>query len=131
MDKKKIFIVEDDKAALESLKKLLLMSGFAVDGSLESKEAVGKIQSFAPNLILLDLLMPNLGGMEIAQMLYENPETRGIPIIITSALGGYNDIKKAYKTGVVGYFTKPYDYEKLLREINKFIEYKKNDKTDS
>lgn len=125
MDKKKILIVEDDKSALESLRKLLVMSQFEVDGCLNSEKAVEAAKAFRPDIILLDLLMPVVGGLEVAGMLYREKETRGIPIIIISALGGYADIKKAYQSGVVGYFTKPYDYQKLLQEINKFISYKR------
>lgn len=125
MDKKKILIVEDDKPALESLKKLLIMSEFEVEGCWDSKKAAEISKVFKPDIILLDLLMPVVGGLEVAEMLYNDKETRGIPIIIVSALGGYADIKKAYQSGVVGYFTKPYDYHKLLEEINKFISYKK------
>lgn len=122
--KKKIFIVEDDKPALESLQKLLNLSGFDAKGSSAPKEAVSAIKAFQPSLILLDLLMPHIGGMELAELLQKEPETRTIPIIVISALGGYADIQKAYKSGVVGYFTKPYDYKKLVEEINKFINYR-------
>lgn len=58
MDKKKILIVEDDKSALESLRKLLVMSQFEVEGCLNSEKAVEATKAFRPDIILLDLLMP-------------------------------------------------------------------------
>ena len=61
-DKKKIIIVDDDKAVLESLEKLLVLSGFEALSTQDSREAVSKIKSFKPSIILLDLLMPHLGG---------------------------------------------------------------------
>ena len=124
--KKKVFIADDDEAALISLKKLLNLSGFEVEGISKPKEAITVIKSFKPDIILLDLLMPGLGGLEICEMLNEDKQTQGIPIIAVSALGGYTDIQKAYKSGVVGYFTKPYDYEKLVEEMNKILAYKEN-----
>jgi len=124
--KKKVFIADDDEPALISLKKLLSLSGFEVEGTSKPKEALAAIKSFKPDIILLDLLMPGLGGLEICVMLNEDKATQGIPIIAVSALGGYTDIKKAYKLGVVGYFTKPYDYEKLVEEMNKILARKEN-----
>ena len=116
-DKKRIFIADDDEVVLESLKKLLELSDFAVGATLNSKEVITKIKSFKPDLILLDLLMPNPGGFEICQMLNSDKETSDIPIIVISALGGQADIKKAYRLGVIGYITKPYDFQFLLGEI--------------
>ncbi|MFQ5681100.1 MAG: PleD family two-component system response regulator [Candidatus Omnitrophota bacterium] len=123
-NKKRVFIAEDDESGLLSLKKLLSLSGFEVEGTPHPKEVLSKIKSFKPDVILLDLLMPDLGGLEICQMLNDDKETVGIPIIVVSALAGYADIKQAYKLGVVGYVTKPYDYPNLIQEINKVIGYK-------
>jgi two-component system chemotaxis response regulator CheY len=124
MATRKIFIADDDEVVLDSLGKLLRLSGFEVESTKDSREAVSRIKSSRPDIILLDLLMPHLGGLEICEMLNQDPQTQGIPIIIISAIGGYTDIKKAYKLGVVGYFTKPYDFQELLKEISKDIYYK-------
>lgn len=126
--KKKIFIVDDDEAALISLKKLLLMSGFEVEATTNPREAASLIKAFNPHLILLDLLMPHLGGLEICEILNTDKMTQAIPVIIVSALGGYADIKKAFHLGVIGYITKPYDFSVLLKEINKALVYKDKDR---
>ncbi len=123
-DKKKIIIVDDDKAVLESLEKLLVLSGFEALSTQDSREAVSKIKAFKPNIILLDLLMPHLGGLEICEILNADKETQGIPILVLSALDKEVDIKKAYYLGVVDYITKPYDFQDLLRKINKAVFYK-------
>ena len=124
MDKKRILIVDDDKAVLESLRRLLELHSYEALAVQEAGEAFSKTKSFNPDVILLDLLMPRLGGLEICEMLNSDKETRGIPIIVVSALDKEADIKKAYRLGVVGYITKPYDLNKLLQEINKAIAYK-------
>lgn len=121
MENKKILTVDDDEVVLQSFKRLLEMSGFEVLALSSVRDILRSIKSFKPNIILLDMLMPNLGGLEICQMLNDDKETQGIPIIMVSALAGYADIEKAYKLGVVGYFIKPYDFSKLLQEINKVI----------
>lgn len=125
-DKKKIFIVDDDEIALTSLKRLLVLSGFEVEVTQDAKGVFQKIKAFNPHLIILDLLMPNMGGLEVCQMLNDDKETRGIPIIVVSGLNNPADQKSAYRLGVINYFTKPYDFNKLLQEINKAIVSKEN-----
>jgi DNA-binding response OmpR family regulator len=123
-DKKKIFIADDEEAALTSLKKMLMLVGFEVDVMQDSKDFLSKIKLFKPDLILLDLRMPHFGGLEVCEILNADKDTQGIPIIIVSALAKEEDIKKAYLLGVVGYVTKPYDFQLLLKEINKTLSYK-------
>ncbi|MBU2102264.1 MAG: response regulator [Candidatus Omnitrophota bacterium] len=120
-DKKRIFIVDDDQAVLVSLRKLLELSGFCVEVASDTRDIVSRIKLFNPHLILLDLLMPVLGGLEICEMLNTDRAAQAIPIIILSALGKEEDVKNAYRLGVVGYFTKPYDFNDVLREVNKTI----------
>lgn len=123
-EKKRVFIADDDEVIVASLRKLLTLSGFEVADTVDSKDVLSMIKTFNPHVILLDLLMPHLGGFEICEILNNDKETQSIPIIIISALASQADIKKAYKLGVIGYFTKPYDFQKLLHEINKAIAYK-------
>jgi DNA-binding response OmpR family regulator len=120
-DKKKIFIADDDEAIVSSLRELLVLSGFEVKATQKAKEVMPLIKGFLPDLIILDLFMPDLGGLEICEMLNNDKVTQAIPIIVVSALGDYIDIKRAYRLGVVNYLVKPYEFKKLLREINKAI----------
>ena len=122
--KKRIFIVDDDEVILESLRRLLTLAGFEAGAVRDSKEVITRIKVFKPQLILLDLLMPGLGGFEICEILNSDKQTSGIPIIILSALGDPVDIKRAYRLGVVGYLAKPYDFNELLKEIQKALIYK-------
>jgi DNA-binding response OmpR family regulator len=122
--KKRIFIVDDDEVILESLRRLLTLAGFEAEAARDSKEVITRIKVFKPQLILLDLLMPGLGGFEICEILNSDKQTSGIPIIILSALGDPADIKRAYRLGVVGYLAKPYDFNELLKEIQKALIYK-------
>ena len=111
---------------LSLLKNSLSGYGFEVSVCKEPKDAVRTIKSFAANLILLDLLMPNLGGFEICEILNNDPQTRSIPIIIISRFGDLIDIKKSYKLGAVGYFVKPFALGDLSKEITKAIINKEN-----
>ena len=124
-ENKKVFICDDDEDVLTSLRKLLELSGFEVKTTKKPREVAAIIKAFQPDVILLDLLMPDIGGLEICETLNKDEATRGIPIIVISALTDYMDIKRAYKTGVIGYFTKPYDFKDVLKDINKAISSKR------
>lgn len=126
-EQKRILIVDDDEVVLTSLKKLLVISGFEVNAAANAKDVSSIAKSFKPHLILLDLLMPDLGGLEICDILNKDSQTQGIPIIVLSAVGNYTDIRKAYKLGVVGYITKPYEFPQLLKEIQEVIDSKEKD----
>jgi len=119
--KKRILIVDDQEEVLSLLKDYLTGSGFEVTVCKEPKDVLSSINSFKPDLILLDLLMPDLGGFEICEILNNDPRTQGIPIIIISGLDGSVDMKKACKLGVVGYLVKPFSLDTLSKEISKAL----------
>jgi len=127
MRKKKIFIADDQEDILTLLKDFLVPYDFEVMILKESKNILASIISFKPDLILLDLLMPDLGGFEICEILNKNPETREIPIIIISGFGDLVDVKKAYSLGVAGYFVKPFSLADLFTKIIKTINNKETE----
>ncbi len=121
MSKKRILVVDDQEEVLSLLNDSLTGNGFEVKVCKEPKKVLSSTQSFKPDLILLDLLMPDLGGFEICEILNNDQSTHGIPIIIISGFGDLGDVKKAYKLGVVGYFVKPFALSDLSKEISKVI----------
>ncbi len=121
MPKKRIFVADDKEDVLSMLQDALTAKGFEVKISKDPKEMIKLIKIFQPQLILLDLLMPDLDGFDICQILNDSPETRGIPIIFMSGLGDPVDIKRAYKLGVVDYFTKPFGIDAIVAKIEKAI----------
>jgi CheY-like chemotaxis protein len=124
MIKKRILVADDQDDILSLLKDSLSGYDFEVMACKEPKNILSLIKSFKPDLILLDLLMPDLGGFEICEILNNDPETSGIPIIIISGYGDLTDVKKAFKLGAVGYFVKPFALSDLSKEISKAIKNK-------
>jgi two-component system alkaline phosphatase synthesis response regulator PhoP len=124
-DKKRILVVDDDEVTLNSLKKLLVLSNFEVETTQDPKGALTMVKYFKPDLMLLDLMMPGLGGFEICDILNKDTEIISIPIIVISAIGHFRDIKKVVKKrrlqGVIGCVAKPYKFKHLLRLINKAL----------
>ncbi|MDO8661749.1 MAG: response regulator [Candidatus Omnitrophota bacterium] len=121
MPKKKIFVADNQEDVLSMLSDFLTSKGYEVMGSKDPKELIKSIKHFQPDLILLDLLMPDLDGFEICRILNNDPESQATPIIIMSGLSDLVDIKRAYKLGVVGYLIKPFDMKTVLSEIEKAI----------
>ena len=121
MSKKKIFIADDQEDVLLLLKDFLTSHDFEVFILKEPKNILAAVISFKPDLILLDLLMPDLGGFEVCEILNKNSQTCEIPIIIITGFGNLADVKKAYSLGAVAYFVKPFSLEDLFAKINKII----------
>jgi CheY-like chemotaxis protein len=125
--KKRILIIDDERIIIDSLKYFFEDKGYEVAVDIDARNIVESARSFKPDIILLDLRLPKVGGIEACQMLSKDPQTNGIPIIIVSALVKMADIREAYKAGVVGYFTKPYDLQQLYGEVEKAIVYKRGE----
>ncbi|MFA5092363.1 MAG: response regulator [Candidatus Omnitrophota bacterium] len=121
LGKKRIFVADDQVEILSLLEDSLTGAGFEVKICNEPKNALNLIKSFKPHLILLDLRMPNLGGFEICEILNNDTQTHGIPIIIVSGFGDLMDIKQAYKLGAVSYIVKPFPLDLLFKEVNKAL----------
>jgi DNA-binding response OmpR family regulator len=126
MNKKKILLIEDEKEFACMLKLNLEASGeYEVFILPDAKDLLVKTRKIMPEIILLDLLLPSIGGLEVCQMLNSEDSVRGIPVVVISALGKEIDKQKAYKLGAVDYFVKPLNMDKLLISIKKYIMYKK------
>ncbi len=125
MEKKRVLIADDEedfvrmvKASLERREK------YEVKALTSAKDILSEVKVFKPDIILLDLLMPSVGGIEACQMLNEEPSVRGIPIIILSGLDKNVDMVKAYEVGVVDYIVKPIEIGELFAKVEKVLGYK-------
>ena len=125
MDKKKILIVDDEKEIVETLKFFLERNiNCEVLGLTDSRETLSKVHSFRPDVILLDLLMPHLGGLEVCEQLNNDEIGRATPIIVTSALWKDTDKLKAFKLGIIAYLVKPIELEMLMVAIKNVLSFK-------
>lgn len=77
----------------------------------------------APDLILLDLNMPKMNGLEFLKMLKSNPKLKYVPIIILSTSNNHRDLKQCYEEGIAGYIVKPLKYEDYVNKIKALVEY--------
>jgi DNA-binding response OmpR family regulator len=115
----KILIVEDDHFFQKFYSNKLSEAGYTVEVASDGNEGLTKMISGKPDLILLDLIMPNKDGFEVLDSVSKTPELKGTPIIIFSTLGDDADVKRALQLGAVDYINKSFhDIENLKAKIN-------------
>ena len=111
----RILIVEDDSSLAQILRDNLLVDGFDVEWAAHPDRALGLYRSFVPDLVLLDVMLPDMSGFELARVLRHGGKT---PIIILSARGEKADKLTGLRLGADDYITKPFDMEELVARIN-------------
>lgn len=109
-----VLLVEDEPAQREVLAYNLEAEGFAVTQAGDGEEALMLVDEAAPDIIILDWMMPNLSGIEVCRRLKMRPETRGIPIILLSARAEEVDRVRGLETGADDYVVKPYSVLELM-----------------
>ncbi len=112
-----VLLVEDEPAQREVLAYNLAAEGFAVTQAANGEEAMLLVQESAPDLILLDWMMPLVSGLEVCRRLKLRPETRGIPIIMLSARSEEVDRVRGLETGADDYVIKPYSLAELMARL--------------
>jgi len=119
---KNILIIEDDEFLRGLISKKLASEGFAVISAIDGEKGIEKAREQNPDLILLDLLLPNVDGYEVLQKMKENPATSHIPIIVVSNLGQSEDIDKAMKLGATDFLIKAqYTAEEIVNKVKAAI----------
>lgn len=119
---KKIVCIEDEPEMIELVKLILSRQGFEVQGALGGKEGLEKISQMHPDLVLLDLMMPEMDGWQVFQTLRVNPETSHIPVIIVTAKAQSIDkVLGLHIAKVDDYITKPFGPQELLQSVQKVL----------
>ena len=118
---RKILLVDDEEGFLSVIKEALEIRGFDVVTAKSAIEAGLELSSKKPDLILMDIRMPGIDGLQACSAIKKNPDTANIPIIIVSAISEDVHIKRAFKIGVFDYFVKPIDIEKLVKRLKEAL----------
>jgi CheY-like chemotaxis protein len=113
----KILIVDDEPFNVDLLEQQLEELGYETVSAANGREALDKVASEAPDLILLDVMMPVMDGFTVCRMLKENEETRLIPIVIMTALGAVEDRVRGIEAGADDFLTKPVDERELRARL--------------
>jgi len=117
-----ILAVDDDHVNLQVLLDHLISAGFKINVADDGKEAIEIAGLIKPDIILLDIMMPNMDGLEACRCLKSDPATRDIPIIFLTAKSDKKNILKGFRLGCADYITKPFNEDELLARIKTHLE---------
>jgi len=121
MKKKKVLLVDDSNTVLMMEKMILAKGPFEVITARDGVEAIAKAKSEMPDIILLDVMMPNLDGLSACAAIRNHPETAGIPIIMVTTRGEEHNIETAFRNGCTDYVTKPINGLELLTKLQNLV----------
>ncbi len=121
MAKQKILIVEDEESLLKLESILLTSKGYDVRGVSNGREALDAIAEEKPDLVLLDIMLPEIDGFEVCQRIKENPATKEIPVVMLTAKKSREDMARGEKVGADWYITKPFKSVMVIETIQRFL----------
>ena len=123
-----VLIVEDEEDIIELMAYNLSKEGFVVDSLLDGTDILTKVKSKKPSLIILDLMLPGLDGLEICKMLKKDSQTERIPVIIVTAKTDESDIVTGLELGAEDYITKPFSPKILIARVRNVLRREANPK---
>lgn len=118
---KKILIVDDEPNIVMSLEFLFRRKNFEVFIARNGTEALQSLQNEIPNLVLLDIMMPDVDGYEICEYIKKQPQLASTKVVFLSAKSKITDINKGYDLGADLYVTKPFSTRNLLKSVNELL----------
>jgi diguanylate cyclase (GGDEF)-like protein len=120
-----ILMVDDVSQNLQVLGSVLNRAGYGTTSAVNGQKALEQVESTMPDLILLDLMMPDMNGLDVCEMLHSHPHTKDIPIIMLTASSESRHLVSAFQSGAVDYITKPYRVPELLARVKTHLQLKK------
>jgi twitching motility two-component system response regulator PilG len=118
---KKILIVEDEESLLKLESILLTTKGFHVQGVTTGLAALKAVAESPPDLVLLDIMLPEMDGFEVCQQIKESPQTRHIPVILLTAKKSPEDMARGKQVGADQYITKPFKSSMVIASIERLL----------
>jgi len=128
--KENILVVEDEEDILDIIRVTLTREGYRVTGVTSGEDALRSVLSRAPDLVLLDLMLPGISGLEVCRRIKGDPRTASIPVIMVTARGEETDIVTGLELGADDYIPKPFSNRVLVARIHAVIRRKKETAVD-
>ena len=118
---KKILAVDDERHIVRLIQVNLERAGYEVVTAFDGREALKKIEEERPNMVILDVMMPYMDGLETLKRIRANPEMRNLPVIMLTAKAQDQDVFKGYSSGADIYLTKPFNPMELLTFVKRIF----------
>jgi len=122
LDRNKILIVDDDLALRSGLARCLQKAGLDPLVAANGEEALNLVEQHQPALVILDVMMHGMSGLEVCRILKKNPETSRIKIVFLSAKGQMKERAEGLQAGGDYYISKPFDYRELIKIVIQLLE---------
>ena len=113
----RVLIAEDEPHIVESLSFVLEREGFAVRTALDGEAALRELRSSAPDLLILDLMLPRINGLEVLKAAKSDPALKTIPVIVLTAKGQAQDRRMVDEIGAEGFMTKPFSNREIVERV--------------
>ena len=123
-DKSRILIADDNQPNCELLEVYLAEVDCDVEIAVDGQDTLEKVASFQPDVILLDVMMPKLSGFEVCRKLKDAPATRGIMVLMVTALNELGDIERAVQAGTDDFLSKPVNKLELVKRVENMLRLK-------
>ena len=120
--KKRILAIDDEVRVLTMIRKRLEFTGYEVITATDGREGLQLARSEKPDLIVLDIILPNLDGYQICARLKADESLKNIPILMLTARSQAKDVEEGMKVGADAYMTKPYDPELFVKQVESLLE---------
>jgi CheY-like chemotaxis protein len=121
MTEKTVLIIEDEEDAAELFAEMMRVSGFRVLKTSKSTPAISMMTTEKPDIVLLDIMMPEISGLDILRQMRRDPTLANIPVIVVTAKGMPSDIKNGMEAGASTYLTKPVGYLELKEAVERAL----------
>lgn len=118
---KRVLVVEDNELNLKLFCDLLRAHGFVVEPVKDGREVLDKARSFVPNLIIMDIQLPHVSGLELIEQIKKDPQLKIIPIMAVTAYAGKGDEDRILTAGAEAYVSKPISVAKFIESVQKVL----------
>jgi two-component system alkaline phosphatase synthesis response regulator PhoP len=118
----RILIADDSPQGVELLEAYLADTGYEVQTAADGEETLRKVREWHPAVVLLDIMMPKTSGFEVCKRLKADPATRGVGVLMVTALDQPSDVERAVEAGTDDFLTKPINQTDLLRRVRAMLE---------
>jgi two-component system, OmpR family, alkaline phosphatase synthesis response regulator PhoP len=122
MDKKRILVVDDERHIVRLVQVNLERAGYEILTAYDGVEALEKVKTEMPDMVVLDVMMPRMDGFEVLKNLQSDPRFQNIPVIMLTAKAQDADIFKGWASGVSSYLTKPFNPRELLVFVERIFQ---------
>ena len=126
-DQKTVIVVEDEPDAAELFAEMMRVSGFRVLKTYSSTPAISMIAKEQPDVVILDIMMPDISGLEVLRFMRRESQLRDIPVIVVSARSMPSDIQEGLEAGATIYLTKPVGYLDLKQAVDQVMNEEQSD----